>query len=217
MTLPAAIVIPVRSLDEGKTRLGGILNQSERRELNESMLRGVLDAALGLEQANRVIVVSPDEDTLKMVRQFDPTIDSLRQTEAEPGLNPALEQATRYAIEQGVSSILVLPSDLPLIGSRDIQHLLRRDTAIAIAPDRHLKGTNGLMQRLDATGGRFRYQFGIGSYQKHLDEAHHLGIDPVTAVSIGTSFDLDTPGDLEEFEQMPDRIRRNINTALPHG
>jgi 2-phospho-L-lactate guanylyltransferase (CobY/MobA/RfbA family) len=58
------------------------------------------------------------------------------------------------------------------------------------------------MQRIDATRGKFRYQFGIDSYHLHQEEAHRLGLDPASAVSLGTSFDLDTPGDLEELSDL---------------
>jgi 2-phospho-L-lactate guanylyltransferase len=98
--------------------------------------------------------------------------------------------------------VLILPADLPLVASADIDNLLRRDAPVVIAPDRHGTGTNALMVRLDAFGEPFTFQFGEGSFGKHQDEAHRLGVDAVTAVSLGTSFDLDTPEDLVELDAM---------------
>jgi 2-phospho-L-lactate guanylyltransferase len=199
MRQPATIIIPFRSMVEGKSRLSPVLSQREREELNRRMLEGVIAAALEVEQHPQVLIVSPDETTLHEVRMIDPRLETLVQDPKMDGLNGALEQATKAAIEAGSRVVVVVPADLPLIRGSDIANLLRRDAPVVIAPDRHRQGTNGLMQRIDATRGSFRYQFGVDSYRLHQEEAHRLGLDPATAVSLGTSFDLDTPGDLEEL------------------
>ena len=46
------------------------------------------------------------------------------------------------------------------------------------------------------------FQFGEGSYGKHQDEAARLGVDAMTAMALGTSFDLDTAADLQELDAM---------------
>jgi 2-phospho-L-lactate guanylyltransferase (CobY/MobA/RfbA family) len=38
--------------------------------------------------------------------------------------------------------------------------------------------------------------FGPGSYQRHVDEAHRLGLEVATSITPGTAIDLDTPDDL---------------------
>jgi 2-phospho-L-lactate guanylyltransferase len=136
------------------------------------------------------------------VGRVDPSIWTIAQNARHPGLNPALEQAAREVRADGVSTVLILPADLPLISSADIDNLLRRDAPVVIAPDRHGMGTNALMVRLDAFGEPFVFQFGEGSFAKHQDEAARLGVDAVTAVSLGTSFDLDTLEDLQELDAM---------------
>jgi 2-phospho-L-lactate guanylyltransferase len=199
MRQPATIIIPFRSMVEGKSRLSPVLSQREREELNRCMLERVIVAALEVEQYPQVLVVSPDETALQEVRMIDPRVETLVQDPDMEGLNGALEQATKVAIAGGSRVVVVVPADLPLIRGSDIANLLRRDAPVVIAPDRHRQGTNGLMQRIDATLGNFGYQFGVDSYHLHQEEAHRLGLDPATAVSLGTSFDLDTPGDLQEL------------------
>jgi 2-phospho-L-lactate guanylyltransferase len=88
------------------------------------------------------------------------------------------------------------------VSSADIDNLLRRDAPVVIAPDRHRLGTNALMVRLDAFGEPFIFQFGERSFGKHQDEAARLGADAVTAMSLGTSFDLDTPEDLAQLDAL---------------
>lgn len=202
MSAPASIVVPLRSLSDGKTRLSPVLDPAERSALTREMLERVVRAALGTVSRAEVVVISPDPDALAEVGRIDPSIRLLLQDAERPGLNPALEQAAAAVRNEGSSTVLILPADLPLISSTDIDHLLRRDAPVVIAPDRHGMGTNALMVRLDAFGEPFVFQFGEGSYGKHHDEAARLGVDATTAMSLGTSFDLDTPDDLKELDSM---------------
>lgn len=199
---PAAIVVPIRSLTDGKTRLSPVLDPAERSALTREMLERVVRAALGTVSRANVVVISPDQSALDEVAQIDAGIWGLLQDPTAPGLNPALDQAAAAVRATGGSTVLILPADLPLVSSGDIDNLLRRDAPVVIAPDRHGMGTNALMVRLDAFGESFSFQFGEGSYGKHHDEAHRLGVDAMTAVSLGTSFDLDTPDDLIELDAM---------------
>jgi 2-phospho-L-lactate/phosphoenolpyruvate guanylyltransferase len=217
MTPSLSIIIPIRSLTDSKTRLSGVLEPFERARLNEQMLRGVVWAALGAVGSPAVIVTSEDPEALEVARDVDPRVVDLQQSREAPGLNGALEHATRFAIDRSARAVLVLPADLPLVRSADIDNVLRRDAPIVIAPDRHRRGTNGLMQRIDATRGHFRYQFGIESYRLHLDEAHRLGLDAATAISLGTSFDLDTPGDLDDLRRYRLAQPGGVEESVAHG
>jgi 2-phospho-L-lactate guanylyltransferase len=202
MSARAAIVIPIRSLSDGKTRLSPVLDPAARAALTREMLHRVVRAALGAVSRAEVVVISPDPDALAEVGRIEPAIRLVRQDPLRPGLNPALEQAAQEVRELGVSTALILPADLPLISSADIDNLLRRDAPVVIAPDRHRTGTNALMVRLDAFGEPFVFQFGEGSFGKHQDEAARLGVDATTAMALGTSFDLDTPEDLERLDAL---------------
>jgi 2-phospho-L-lactate guanylyltransferase len=202
MSARAAIVIPIRSLSDGKTRLSPVLDPAARATLTRDMLDGVVRAALGTLSRAEVVVISPDPDALAEVGRIDASIRLVLQDPNRPGLVPALVQAAEYARHIGVSTVLILPADLPLVSSADIDNLLRRDAPVVIAPDRHRMGTNALMVRLDAFGEPFAFQFGEGSFAKHQDEAARLGVDAVTATAPGTSFDLDTPEDLLKLNEL---------------
>lgn len=208
MSARASIVVPIRSLNDGKTRLSPVLDPGERAALTREMLEQVVRAALGTVSRAAVVVISPDPDALAEVGRIDPSIRLIFQDSECPGLNPALEQAAAAVRREGGSTVLILPADLPLISSADIDNLLRRDAPVVIAPDRHGMGTNALMVRLDAFAEPFVFQFGEGSYRKHQDEAARLGVDAMTALSMGTSFDLDTPDDFQELASM--RIPRDV-------
>jgi 2-phospho-L-lactate guanylyltransferase len=193
-------LVPVRSLSSGKTRLANVLTPDTRESLMRHMLTGVIRAAFCSEAVTGVIVVSPDADVLELANSM-PRVTPVQQSADIPGLLPGLDLGRARAESMRASGLLVLFGDLPLLDGSDIRHLVRRAMPVVIAPDRHGYGTNALLLRLSAvpSGDRFAFQFGEGSYARHVAEAHRLGLDVATSISAGTSFDLDTPGDLDEL------------------
>ena len=200
-----AAVVPIRSLTGGKTRLAGVLSPAERATLIRRMLHGVVRAATDSNAVKSVIVVSPDEAALAFAATLDPRVATVRQADEHPGLLPALDQGRAFAQAAGYAGLLVLFGDLPLLDGGDVRNLLRRDAPVVIAPDRHGAGTNALLLRLGASAddGQFRFQFGDGSYARHVAEAHRLGLDVAAAFTPGTAFDLDTPQDLIDLTHDP--------------
>ncbi|MGI8476080.1 MAG: 2-phospho-L-lactate guanylyltransferase [Thermomicrobiales bacterium] len=202
-----AAIVPIRSLAGGKTRLAGVLTPSQRETLTRSMVQRVIAAALSSDAIASVIVVSEDPAALALARAVDPRVIGLAQDgSGHPGLLGALDQARAYADVRAVSGLLVLFGDLPLLDGDDVRHLVRRDAPVVVAPDRHGAGTNALLLRhtaADPGPNAFRFQFGEGSYARHVAEAHRLGFDVATSISAGTSFDLDTPDDLDLLREEP--------------
>lgn len=197
-------LVPVRSLSAGKTRLASVLSPDARESLMRHMVTGVIRAAFSSEAVTGVVVVSPDEDVLEMVAAI-PRVTAVRQPADMPGLLPGLDLGRTTADALRASGLLVLFGDLPLLEGSDIRHMVRRAVPVVIAPDRHGSGTNALLVRLSAVpaGERFRFQFGDGSYARHVAEAHRLGLDVASSLGAGTSFDLDTPADLDELLDDP--------------
>lgn len=191
-------LVPVRSLSAGKTRLAGFVTPQIRESLMRRMVRNVIASALCSDAITAVVIVSADEAALALAN-VNPRVVPLRQPDERPGLLPALDQGRVHAESLGASGLLVLFGDLPLLNGDDIRNLVRRAVPVVIAPDRHGAGTNALFLRLSAIAPneRFEFQFGEGSYARHVAEAHRLGLDVATSISAGTAFDLDTPADLE--------------------
>ena len=196
-------LVPVRSLTSGKTRLAGALDGIERSTLIREMLGGVVSAALASGVIGRVIVISPDDDVLSLAGQLAPDLISLRQATDPPGLIAALDQGRGFAADRGAEAMVILFGDLPLLSADDVRAMVASQADVVISPDRHGEGTNALLLRFNpATRGpsdSFRFQFGEGSFRKHLAEAVRLGLATQTVVTAGTSLDVDTPADLAEW------------------
>ena len=203
---PAAILIPVRSLEGAKSRLGAVLDAEERRELVERLLRRTVAAALTTPGAGRVVVVSPDADVLDLAAAAG--AEGLRQTTS--GLNQGLVEAREVLLAEGIARLLVVPGDLPAVTPDALAALLRAaDNAtspvVVLAPDRHGRGTNALL--LDPPGV-IEPDFGGDSRFAHKRLASLEGAAYREVFDDALALDLDTPDDLLLAEAIRPEVLR---------
>lgn len=191
MTLWA--IVPVKPLRRSKSRLSKVLNRDARAELSRDMLIHTLSVLAEVPGISRTLVVSRDSQALALAREYG----ARTVTEhGAPELNPALSRATQVARGYGVSAVLVLPADLPLIQHEDVEALLAHASdppVVVIAPDRHHSGTNAL---LSSPPGLIDYDFGPDSFQHHLKRAEATGARVVICNLPSFSLDVDLPEDL---------------------
>ena len=184
-------VVPVKDLWGTKSRLKPILDSGARAGLTIYMMGRVI-AALREAHVKEVCVVSPDRIVLNEAekRGAFPLMQESR------GLNPALEEGRRWAMDRGASSLLVLPADLPLLDAEDVRAVL--DTigegpSAAVSPDGAHAGTNALLLR---PPDALPFAFGSNSYETHLRAARERGLDVRVCERPHLAFDLDTAQDL---------------------
>jgi 2-phospho-L-lactate/phosphoenolpyruvate guanylyltransferase len=189
-------VVPVKDLAGTKSRLSPILNPGARAGLTLYMMGRVVSALRGAGVEN-VGVVSPDRIVLGEARERGAT--PLRQESR--GLNPALEEGRRWAMDRGAPALLVLPADLPLLDPEDVRAVLGQtseEPSLVISPDRTHTGTNALLLKPpDAVP----FAFGVGSYEAHLRAARERGLDVRVCERPHLAFDLDTAGDLARLKE----------------
>lgn len=176
------IVIPVRPLGEGKSRLGPALDPAARAALAERMFRHVLDVA---QQFGPTWVVSRDPVLLALSAQ--------PVSETGHGLNPALDQAA--AALAGEGPVLALSADLPLLAPDDLAVMaaLLDEADVIAAPDRAGTGTNALLL---ARPELIPYLFGEGSLAAHRAAARQRGLRFASCERAGLATDIDRPEDL---------------------
>lgn len=180
------IVIPVRTLISGKTRLAAALDPQARQALIGRMFRHVLRCALS---AGPTTVVSRDPSLLALAQQMG----ARAVVEAGEGLNPALEQVARTMPHD--QPLLALSADLPLLRDDDLAALLRAlgQAAIVAAPDRSGSGTNALLL---ARPQSIAYAFGNDSLKAHRSASSAARLPFATVAREGLASDIDLPGDL---------------------
>lgn len=204
-----AAIVPFRGLGSGKQRLRPLFDDGQRATLTLTMLRSVVEVLAVSGVVSTVGVVTLDPRLSHVLASMNGNVAVVQQPAAQPGMLGGLEAGLQWVRAQGISELLVISADLPLLTGPDLRHLVARDAAVVVAPDRHLTGTNALLLRLHSLPGDqpFRFRFGIGSYTRHIGEAEHQGIETATALTPGTMFDLDTPRD---WNQLPRDVQERL-------
>jgi len=188
-------VVPVKALSKSKTRLSTLFTFQERRVLALSMLQDVL-VALKSSKVNKTIVVSSDIAVQKRAKDFGVTF----LKEAQEGLNQALGQAMKWCIRKNAESVLVLPADIPLITSQDINQImnLSLNCSLVISPSLN-GGTNALLQK---PPGILSYCFGPDSFRKHVCQALSKNIQTKFYLSSSVLLDIDSEKDLVPLQRL---------------
>jgi len=189
-------LVPLRGLEDAKTRLGAELDPEERLALVTAMATRTLAATRDAPGIIGTVLVTADPAAARLAAGFGARTIVQRL----PGLNAALREARSVAMDLGATAILVLPIDLPGISVGAIEQLLaeaatagRGGRPIVLAvPDRHGTGTNALLVSPPAA---IATSFGEGSLAAHRRSAIAIGADFV-AVGGPLTFDVDTAADL---------------------
>jgi 2-phospho-L-lactate guanylyltransferase len=188
-------VVPVKPLDQAKSRLAGALSPVERVALVQQLLERTLDVLRQVPAIAEIVVATSDPGVAAWARREGYRV--LREV-GEPDLNGALAVATRSAQSHRVDAVLIVHADLPRVTPADVVKLAAFTAGgapvVVVAPDRHGRGTNAL---LCAPPGLIEYRFGEDSYAQHCAQAQAAGARLEICSTPGLALDLDVPEDLE--------------------
>ena len=201
------LILPFKSIRGGKSRLAAMLTPEQRHDMNRHLLLRSMAVASDYAGSQRVLVVSACEEVLAIARGHD--CRALAET-SQPGLNAALEHAISHAQTSGAAEILLLSCDLPQVRTSDLDAVVqlgRRRESLVLATDRAGTGTNALYL---PPGERIRLHYGPGSCELHRAEAQRRGLPLHVIQTERLAFDLDWPGDLQEW-----RPRSSARHAAP--
>lgn len=200
------VVVPLRGIDSGKSRLGQALDAEERGVLVMGLLARTLEVLAAWPPAQRVYLVTGDAATGELARRAQPALTVISEPR-EGGLNAALRAARDAAMNNGATAVLMLPADLPLLDSVALDRLLdgadaalaagKGNALVVVAPADARRGTNAL---LVAPPSLIDPQFGETSLEAHLRAAADADATVQLVVDPQLGFDLDTPDDLERLD-----------------
>jgi len=186
-------LVPVKRLSESKNRLSTIFKREERRDFVIAMLRDVLEA-ISSSTVDRTVIIGSDAIVQRLSSDYG--VSFLPDTGQE--LNKVIGYATAWCIRKEAESVLILPADIPLVSSIEIDKIISHcseEPSVAISPSSD-GGTNALMRRPPDT---IQTYFGPGSFEKHINEASGKGVTAKIFKSPKLSLDIDSPQDLRQL------------------
>lgn len=188
-----ALLLPVKDLKNAKKRLTGVLTPGERFALAKAMLADTIRAVRGVKRAEKIFVATNYAAVMNIAEGYGWEI--IRETR-QVSESDSVDAASRFCEEMGVSGLLRVPLDLPLLRSNDIDDLLAVDCqapALVIVPSRDGTGTNAMLRTPPTL---FASHFGNGSFGKHLAEAETAGAHIIVRRNARLEMDVDDENDL---------------------
>ena len=141
--LKTSAIIPVKTFSKAKTRLN--LQPDCKEEICSLMLQEVLRTVSDCKIVNQIVLVTKDEDALKIGRQFN----AVGIFDDELGVNNAINLADEYLSDKNFDCSVIFPQDIPIMTSTDIETLLgfiKSTNSVIIVPSRQFNGTNALVR-----------------------------------------------------------------------
>jgi 2-phospho-L-lactate guanylyltransferase len=188
-----ALLLPIKDLRQAKQRLAPLLDAEERFALAEAMLADTIRAVRAARRADKIFVVT---NYIPAMQAAEANGWELLREERQISESVSVDAASRRCAERGVTSLLRLPLDIPLVQASDIDALLAVECAapaVVIVPSRDGTGTNAILRTPPAL---FPSHFGPGSFAKHCGDAELAGAQIVVRRNACLEMDVDDEGDL---------------------
>lgn len=188
-----ALLLPIKDLTQAKQRLAGVLTPEERLGLVQAMLVDTIQAVRGVRCADKIVVVTNYQLALDLAEENRWEI--LRE-DRQFSESHSVDFASRVWEERGVTGLLRVPLDVPLVRASDIEELLLtecRTPGLVIVPSRDGTGTNAILRTPPTL---FPSHFGDGSFAKHVAEARHLQAQVILHNNARLEMDVDDEADL---------------------
>jgi len=200
------VLVPLRDLGGGKTRLSEWLSPGERREITRYAMASVVAACKQTQAVERIVVVTGSVEASKWAA--DAGVVAWPEPAGRLGLVGVMEAALA-ANSNAQSRIALLMGDLPLASNAAISRCLRHADArpVTMVPSRSGAGTN----MLAFTGGA-QMPLALGapdSLAQHRRAAREAGLRYQTVNSSPLALDVDEADDLRLLARVP-AARRSL-------
>jgi 2-phospho-L-lactate guanylyltransferase len=193
-----ALLLPIKDLRHAKQRLVPFLSPEERFGLAQAMLADTLRAVRGVRQADKIFVVTNYAPAMQAAEENG---WELLREDRQISESFSVDYASIRCAKRGVTALLRLPLDVPLVQSTDIDELLALECAapaLVIVPSRDGTGTNAILRTPPTL---FPSHFGSGSFAKHCAEAQHASAQIFIRRNARLEMDVDDEADLRALAQ----------------
>jgi 2-phospho-L-lactate guanylyltransferase len=202
--MKVAALIPVKGFRNAKQRLSALLGAAEREFLAEIMFRDVLRQVVFARGLSGTFVVTGDVKVAEIASMLGANV--IREP-AENGETEAVDFARAELRRAGSEGVLIIPGDIPLLRSGDIEQLLGQIPVGAtvpfalLVPSHDRMGTNALLL---APPDVIKLRFGYDSFSFHMSQMAAQGLPPRFLENERLALDIDEPTDLERFLSFKD-------------
>jgi 2-phospho-L-lactate/phosphoenolpyruvate guanylyltransferase len=193
-----AVLLPVKHLQNAKQRLASLLTPDERFDLATSMLDDMICALKSVSLAEKIFIATNYEPAINAAAENGWELLHEREQISE---SHSVDAASKICADRGVTHLLRIPLDLPLVQSADIDELLAIECfapAVVIVPSRDGTGTNAILR---AHPSLFCSHFGAGSFAKHIAESKQARAQLIVRRSPRLEMDVDDESDLRALLQ----------------
>ncbi len=192
-------LMPVKGFRNAKQRLTPLLSGGAREILAETMFRDVLTQVRSARGLGGTFVVTGDEKVAAIASAAGAGV--IRES-AETGETGAVDFARMGLKRAGHEAVLILPGDMPLLRTADIEQLLDQFSQDArapyalLVPSHDRLGTNALLL---APPDVIQLRFGYDSFTFHTSQVSSRGLPIRFIENERIALDIDEPKDLERF------------------
>lgn len=185
-------LLPIKRLQNAKSRLAPFLGPGERRSLMRAMLGDVLATLSRVKTLGGILVVTGDEEVAAIAAQAGAV------TIADPiegGVNSAVQRGIDWLHVNRKAGMMVVPADVPFVTVPEIEAVLRamKASPVVIVPATRDGGTNIFAI---APPSLIRPAYGPASFLRHVAAARSAGVEPEILILDGAGHDIDLAVDL---------------------
>jgi len=192
-------LVPVKGFSSAKQRLSPLLDAAGRELLAEVMFRDVLRQVVNAHGLTETYVVTGNDKVAEIAISLGSQV--IRE-KAEKGETAAVDFARLELKRSGCEAVLIIPGDMPLVRSSDIEEILAQipkgaaSPCALLVPSHDRMGTNALLL---APPDIIKLRFGYDSFIYHMSQVLAQGLPLRFFENERIALDIDEPKDLERF------------------
>jgi 2-phospho-L-lactate guanylyltransferase len=212
-------IVPVKSFENAKTRLGTLLSTAERIKLSGMLLKRTIYILKKTPGIQKILLVSSDSRTKKIARKYGVIF---LEEDKESGVNSAINLADKFCVTACADASLILPIDLPLIFPEDVsiicKSVLDDNTCVVLCPSYKFDGSNVLLRKPCNIIGT---SYDANSYLMHVLGGIRNNVKTKVLFVSRLMIDIDTVRDVRNMLAMNEtdnQITQYLKTILtkPH-
>jgi 2-phospho-L-lactate guanylyltransferase len=189
--------VPLKHPACARRRLLEALTAKQRHSLYFTLARRIITALRDVPMVRDTVIVTSSAEVEIFAGHLGVRV--MHQVRDE-GINSACGAALASSAARGITNALIVPGDLPLVGSESLTALLQsahlQERGVTLVPDRRHIGTNALVC---TPADAIRLRFGANSFAEHLRTAREHGLVARVFESGELALDIDEPEDLDAW------------------